>query len=270
MRAERHFIHTLPADFIPEQLHALSFDPIVYSRFKHGCRSSIELFAPALAQKIDELTDHFHIPFTITASAYKTVPTAINLLLEHLLSNFFQDCMFDRIKLTRSRISDMDYATLSIDERLNLLQGIQILNDLKTPLDTPLIVVDDCYVTGTHENAIRKSLEPFCPEIHFIYLADFSHCRVDEIEKRVNTREIKSVFDLLPLLAHPEYLWNSRVLKNIFLATDSDFREFLSLISEERRMEIYLCASNEGYQTCSEIFSHKMGLFSRIHAEAVS
>lgn len=270
MKAERHFIHELPADFVPEQLHASLFDPRVYSRFKHGCRTSIELFAQQLAQKIDQLTNHFQIPFTITASAYKTVPTAINLLLEYMLCTYFDSCQMDRIKLTRSRISSMDYAALSIEDRLNLIQGIQILNDLESPINTPLIVVDDCYVTGTHEQAIRKSLEPFCTEIHFIYLADFSKCKETEIEKRVNTREIKNLYDLLPLLSHPGYLWNSRVLKNIFLASDTDFTDFLALIPEERRFEIYQSAANEGYHTCSEIFSQKMGLFSRIHAEAVS
>ena len=125
MKITRHSLITLPPDYKPHQSFVPNFDPRSYSRFKHGCRSSIAHYAVKLATLIATL--QIKKPVFLGSSAYLQTPTAATLLVDKLMEDLTQD--FKKVKLTRSNIIAQDYASLTFGERYAAMKGVKISYD---------------------------------------------------------------------------------------------------------------------------------------------
>lgn len=223
-----------------------AFPAHAYSLMKHGCVESRRYFSQMLAQFINERVDPERA-YLVTASAYRTLPNAANQLLDDVLSqNPLQP--FRRTALRRRKLVPVDFAGLSQTERLGLVESLTFDCDLEDLKDQPLIVVDDVYVTGAHERAIISQLSAITSELHFFYLVDLSGSQYAAIENELNQKAVKSILDVLPLRNNPEYQYNSRVLKMLYLSSEDDFSTFLSTIPQAEVAFLYEMAIKEGFE----------------------
>lgn len=257
MNDQRHFLFTLPYNYHPEESPLLGFDPVTYSRFKHGCRQSIASYATPLARMVENLSQGKR-PVNITSSAYLTVPTAITILVDLILTDHLKPKHYNRIKLTRDRVISVDYATLSLEERKLAMENIHLDFKKKQIKDRTLIVIDDSYLSGSHESLISRHLEGICTNIIYVYLVDMRQCHMSDIEMSMNNFEVKRLFDLVEIMNQPGFVINSRVLKMIFSASLSEFAGFTSLLDHMQQDQIYRHALSEKYARMGPLFVEKL------------
>jgi hypothetical protein len=256
MIVERHAIFTLPRVYTPDDNDVKNFDPVAYSKFKHGCQASISHFADQLSKIIDALA--LSEPIKIASSAYLNTPTAATLLVDKLLNNYSYTARFTKVKLSRSNIIAEDYATLNLAERKKAMGNIQLQTDLNVLRNQTLVVVDDSLLTGAHESIITQHLTGVCARLIYIYILDMSACITPNIEVKMNNFEIRAINQLLPYMQQIGYVVNSRVLKMIFSDSDSSFKNFVAQLSIPQQDEILLQAEEEGYMLLGGDFSKKM------------
>lgn len=250
MTIDHHFLFSLPPDYDPQNAPLLGFDPSVYSRFKHGCRESIDFYGTALSRVLGGLmSDTSRV--CIASSAYLNVPTSITLLLDHTLSLRKRCCK--RIKLTRSHIIAPDYATLKHEERQRVMKDLTIHYDQENVRGNTLIVVDDSRVTGEHESSIVKHTAGICSKLIFVYIVDMGGCVLSDIEMQMNNYKVKSLEHIGDIMRHSEYEISSRVLKRIFSSSFSEFSSFFSVMPLYHKVRLYKLAISEGYNEMGNV-----------------
>lgn len=231
-----------------------AIDEIHYSRFKHGCVSSTQFFAKKMGKLLDKqmVIDNDTV---FTSSAYLTVPNAASSLLELILVN--DSNQVSSTKLTRNEVFDYDYACLEQSEREQSMRGISLDFDVQDVKNKKVIVIDDAYVTGAHEQIITQHLGKLPVSLSFYYLLDLSDHTSPTVENQVNSCAIHYLEDLLPLMNDPAYRINSRTLKFILSKSLKDFISFLNCVPSNIYLEIYVKAVSEGYLK-NRIFSQKV------------
>lgn len=232
------------------------FDAMQYSLFKHGCVQSTHHFARLLASRLALLPLGSSIPF-ITASAYLHTPTAASLLLQAMLQRFVPGDYFRLMRLYRDSVFPYDYACLETGARQKSMQAIRIHSHENLEGET-VVVIDDAYVSGAHENLLRAYLAPQAAQLIFVYLVDLSQCRSALSENHINRVAVRQPADMLPLMQHPEYALNSRALKLIMSAGQDQFRSFLACLQPPQIHHIYQRAIQEGYHQFGHPFAARM------------
>ena len=255
----RHFLYT------PSEYHAdREFQAETYSLFKHGCVPSTAHFAHLLAKKVAAVTEGLN-DAVITSSAYMHVPNAAGLLLDGMMEAEPLKSI-ERIHLHRERIFPFDYARLTLAERERNMKQFPIQFDKEKIRNKTVIIIDDAYVTGAHERAIRDHLAPHAKCLIFCYIVNLTGFTATT-EHEVNAVCMKSLMDLLPLMKQPDYRMNTRVRKTIFTATHEEFSLFTSCLHADQIDEILALATADGLDHLSDNFRQKMAFLQSLRME---
>ncbi|UXP31688.1 phosphoribosyltransferase family protein [Reichenbachiella agarivorans] len=259
MKTQQYSLYTLPPHYQPEDNTLWELDPALYSRFKHGCEYSIAAFSDAIAEFVIKSCPADQRIY-IAPSAYQHVPTAAGLLVGNLEERNLLPDVFQYVKLTRNKIITDDYATLDSIERQRAMQDIRIDFDTELLHNQTLLIIDDSYVTGTHENILKHHLTKTCATIIFVYLVDMKACEMPNIEMQMNNFEIKRLYHMYDIMNSPNFMINSRVLKMIFNSPINEFIDFVTLLSPDQQSDIYNKAIMEGYMYLGSVFETKLKL----------
>ena len=226
-----------------------------YSLMKHGCVTSQHYFSAIFSQFIlDHIDQHKH--YILLSSSYLSVPNAANQLVETMLPQL--GSRFKRSMLQRRRVASVDFATLTRQQRLSYTHYLEFDYVLSELQGQSVIVVDDAYVTGMHERAIRDRLQSVVGDIQFFYLLDLSGHKEAVLESDINQIAVRNLLDVLPLRHHPEFRYNTRVLKLLLHAVDEDFISYLSILpSSELTLIAQHCAS-EGFDELNDHFKSRL------------
>lgn len=239
------------------------FNPGIYSRFKHGCRNSSIYLGQLLAEFIK---NSIELPkeITVTSSAYSQVPTASELLLGSTLRHQNWGTMVNTTHLSRRGIIPLDYAKLNPVQRKYAMKRVKINFDPSAIMEKTVLVIDDAYVTGTHENLIYEHLAPYARELVFVYLVDASKTDFRGVESHLNNFVVKSLTDLQPIIAQPDFRLNSRVLKMIFGAPTGEFRRLMDWTSLDFQISVYRAAKANRYYDLDPKFRRRLSYIQRL------
>jgi hypothetical protein len=115
-------------------------------------------------------------------------------------------------------------------------------------LGAKLIVIDDAYVTGTHEYNLIRHLDGIVDELHFIYIVNLKDWPVSDKENKINKAAIKNPQDLLAWTHDPDYLLNARVVKFLLSYPSSDeLQIFFSRANTQFLVNLRSAIDADGY-----------------------
>lgn len=239
----------------------------IYSRFKYGCTSGTRFFARQLARLLYQLVgDKKEI--IISSSAFLYVPTAASLLLREMLEQFLDD-RFHLADIKRSHILSVDYAMLSAIQRKEEMEKVHLDFEYKDFSGKDVIIIDDSFVTGAHEQTILRHLGDLPGQLSFVYIVNLSNSNEPDIERWYNNFSIRSLQDLKELMDTSDYMINSRALKMVMTAPEDDFILFINQLSANTRRFLADLAKKEGYQYMKDTFIDKFFYLSETSKVAV-
>jgi hypothetical protein len=171
------------------------------------------------------------------------------------------------IKSTEVRAT---YASASPEERLAMLDQIELDTDGHSFDDKNVIVIDDIRITGSAERHTRKTLDTFSPTaVAFGYIALFNEAAAMQdasVEDRINHVFVKGLSDIATIQQEDGFLLNIRVLKRVLSPKEAGARgDFLAQLSDDLLYDFYSAAlscgpdfllSNDYLQGFTELKAH--------------
>ncbi len=147
-------------------------------------------------------------------------------------------------------LSDMDYAKLGRDDRFSHTQKVKLSLDFSTPISNrSLVVIDDLYFTGAHEQNLLELLSPYTKSVTFLYLIDLKGCEDPMMESKLNHYSIGSIWDIYEIISSNQFALNARVAKYILSYPDaSELDLFFGSVSYDWLVSFRNAVHNEGYQ----------------------
>ncbi|HVX24449.1 MAG TPA: phosphoribosyltransferase family protein [Candidatus Saccharimonadales bacterium] len=249
------------------------FRPEVYSRFKYGDGEAVNHYASLLAENLlerygDTIGDSF-----IAGSASKHVPTAAAAISRALLTKLtlLHRPPAGAFRIDRAVVRAGDYSQLPEQERVRMTAGNGLalpeaaLSEIK---DSPLLVVDDIRVTGSHETALKQTLGNL--GLHgalFAYIAtvDPVISKVHpEIEHAINHDYVKNLNQIAALVQEPSFTLNARTCKFILESDAAAIKTFAAAIPADKAHQIISAMVADGYhripayQATFEIFANNV------------
>ncbi|MDX2302302.1 MAG: phosphoribosyltransferase family protein [Microscillaceae bacterium] len=245
---------TLQAGVLYDQYSQL-FDNQLFSRFKYGSAKAAALFGKQLFELIQD-----QIPFLledqnllISASPYKSVPPASHAITHALIKNWENSSPYttpQNTKIGRTLLFPSDYSRLDRESRSKLMQKVNLhWIHLPEKSNKKIIVVDDVFITGAHEERLTKFLEKEnFEEVYFIYTAQLVSPVHPTIEHQINHASISTIWDLAQIWHQDGFILNARICK--FLLAYSEINELLQFaenIPETWSREIAEGMTQDGY-----------------------
>lgn len=224
---------------------SLSFDPLVYSKFKYGCVDSAVSMAKEMVKTFIDYDNTYNLTDTstklvIASPAHRRVPSAANILAEnvYLMLNWYLHNKgynpAEMLRVNRERVYEQDYATLSADDRKKLLDTEVLSLNERMVKDRTIIFVDDIRVTGVHENMLERVINTYPHEKHiFLYYAECNKGINPTIEDSLNKNAIDSMHDTVNILRNPHIL-NARMIKDLLRISASEARVFAGLVNNPK------------------------------------
>lgn len=228
-----------------------------YSKFKFGMGEIAENYAFAMKNYLLQThTNFLNGQLLITSSAFKHVPTAsfsiASHLSDYLKSQSLVNPNFDikSIKINRNTLFENDYGKLSQAEREKLMAQNFLYFDTKMNLkQKKLLVIDDVFVTGSHENRVRELVSKYdFSEVLFLYIFKFQHIENPLLEHQLNTAFVKSLEQFTEIFFRDDFSLNARVCKFLLSYPDSEALEsFLLEIPIQRLIALKKAIQLDGY-----------------------
>lgn len=241
----KHHRHAAYSMCTPESWRLL--DMAVYSAFKYGCAASTSRLASSLAALIIQKID-VDKEYMITSAAYKNIPTASTNLLDYVLRQLKADYRFSRFTIKRNQVYATDFASLSPAERFHLIKQVDLEVSATDIERKKVIVIDDAYVSGAHEQNMLRAFDERPDEVHFFYLADLSGLNRLTTEEKLNHVAVKSLPDLQKIMETGNILLNARILKFLLGYPDlSELLRFMITLDFNLLNRIYLGSVLDGY-----------------------
>ena len=243
----------LGAHLIDEKLSGL--DVRNYSAFKHGKSGIASEYASDIFDKVlsDKLSRE--IPYAVVLSPSTYLPTAshsIGIALHQLMEN--KGYRTRLAKIRRNCTYTADYGMMSDEERLALITNDDFsLEERFTPKEQ-LLFVDDVSISGAHQHVVEKMLLKHRVEnkLHFLYYAVAADTKVDSrIEGVMNNALVRGVQDLLQLMADPDFVINTRVVK-LILNSDELGEKWLDKVPSEILRNLIVGARGNNYHEIAE------------------
>jgi hypothetical protein len=215
-------------------------DLIDYSAFKHGSGDIAHRYGSLLAQKLAEvLAASGCRRIAVASSAYLVAPPASHALMPSALAGLraiLPVVRFDEFKIHRAVLTEGDYASMSLEERAIATErsGLSLPVALGADVDG-VVLLDDIFVTGTHEGAIRSMLERLghasLPTLHGYVLGVRDGTRDPWVEARINHEAVASLRDVADLSRSvTRFVPNARVCKFLAAAAPCEIDEFCRLV----------------------------------------
>ena len=228
-----------------------------YSRLKYGDAKATRKFAKQLAERFITLalTPGYFGPKGITDWSKVKIATLywdLRLPAAHLSDEFFNQVNrmlhslgFPPVTLVKfnrhhQQTLGFDYGSQSdirVRQAENEKQKYTWNADLLGP-DDHLIVIDDCIITGGHEDTVRRDLfhqgiYPRVKQVSWGYLVKVpKSAGSSKAEHALNTAYVKSTDDIIKIFAEsPMHAkTNLRILKYIYRSTQGNVRRFKEIM----------------------------------------
>ncbi len=235
------------------------FDALRYSQFKYGLGNAAEMYAQEMADFLGFTHSYWFEEniFGITSSAFKAVPTASDSIANALLrfleqknAEKQQNCSIRKFKIHRNLLFESDYGNLSHAERQKLMQETDL--EIENPnfwANRKIIVVDDIWITGSHENRIRQLFASTkVSEVLFIYVAEVQGSISPTIEHSLNHAWVQNLERLKPFFENPNCQLNARICKFLLsYANLSELKQFFEQLHFLQLEQICEAIKGDGY-----------------------
>jgi predicted amidophosphoribosyltransferase len=253
-----------PLSYALHQIHdqaVFGFDPNAYSRFKFGDDQVAKEFGRDLADGFiaNYLQHNFiHQQIVVISSPYSFIPTATFAMKNyfiHQLNRWLVEhggLVVQEAKVHRTITYKEDYGALSAEERMNLIGNDTFHVDKHFLEHKTLLFLDDIRITGSHERMILKMLDAYemKNDIHLLYFAELANMDIHpNVENVLNYHQVKSVFDLEPIIKSGAFCFNTRIVKYILNTDFNSFSIFILNQTEDFVNMLYNLALGNGYHT---------------------
>lgn len=228
-----------------------------YSRFKYGCAKSRLFFAVSLTKLMAQILPKTE-EFVIASSSYLHVPSAANQLVREISALNWSNYQFSFTKFTRHKVLSQDFSKLRYSERRREIDKLSFDFNSQHILNERVVVIDDAYVTGTHEQAIRNQLEGHVKELLFFYIVDLSVFADPSLEHSLNNASVRWITDMLSIRMETGFEYNNRFLKRLFISDPDDLDEFLIYTPFEEQRTILDMALREGYPALGQPYEENV------------
>lgn len=232
------------------------FDVEAYSRLKFGSNAVAKMFAYEMAdlfylQYGDILRD---MPCVVVPAPSTTVPVAATLMSLHFMNRLNSHCVhrgWDIVEwsmIHRKMSYNNNYSDLSRDERRALMSNDGY--DLNTAFlrGKFIIFIDDCRITGTHEEKITSLLAREKMTNDHAFVCYTSYVGDDpSIESRLNHTFIKDAADLVELAREPNHQITTRAIRLLLEYPEDSFEDLLDRAPGGFVESAYHAAMTKGY-----------------------
>jgi hypothetical protein len=227
------------------------FCPDSYSRFKFGDDAVSRKFGTALADGFikNQLTDRpVSQQIVVISSPYSFIPTAtfaMKTWFVYELNRWLAQHGFPVVqetKVHRTITYKEDYGELNAEQRMNLIGNDSFHIDKDFLIDKTLIFLDDIKITGSHERMSN--------DIYMLYFAELVNQNIHpNIENFLNYHQVKTIFDLEPIIQSGNFCINTRIVKYILNYNSDCFSIFIQNQTMDFVNLLYDMALGNGYHT---------------------
>lgn len=217
----------------------IPFCKVEYSKFKFGDGLIAEKYGRDLANGFieNEMKNKYDgTKIVVVSSPYAHIPTATFYMKNHFidyLNKWLIDNGFDVVeesKIYRNTTYKEDYGALSAEERYRLISNDSFYVDEKFLSGKKVLFMDDIRITGSHEKMIVRmcnTLRLNCSYYLLYYAELINHDIPPQIENHLNYAKVKSLKDLDSIIESETFKINTRIVKFILNANESEFRSFI-------------------------------------------
>ncbi|MCE3007621.1 MAG: phosphoribosyltransferase family protein [Bacteroidetes bacterium] len=236
------------------------FPADLYSRYKYGHAESARLLGKALAEMAIQENPSYVAKeeLWISASAYKAVPTAAQLLLYTVVNqlnrwrksqNINQLSVFS---LHRRTIFPQDYGALEEAGRQAIMRENQLYTSTKLS-DKAVLIIDDMRVTGAHEACVANFLEQQgVRSLLKLYVAE-SQLADPKLEDQLNHSWMNSPDRFAQLMMETNWLPNARCCKYLLTKPKPAELQMLRKLGGPEKWRIVVQAIEaDGYDRLSD------------------
>lgn len=240
---------------------SFGFNPDDYSRFKFGDDETAKRFGIALADgfinqqlKAAPITRQI----VVISSPYSFIPTAtfaMKTWFVYRLNRWLAEQGYPVVqetKVHRTITYKEDYGALNAEERIRLIGNDSFHIDKQFLENKTLIFLDDIKITGSHERMIMKMVNEYGLNnaIFMLYFAELSNKDIHpNIENFLNYHQVKTIFDLEPIISSRNFAINTRIVKYILNYNFDCFRIFIENQTDSFINLLYDMALGNGYHT---------------------
>lgn len=240
------------------------FSEADYSKFKFGDTAIAKKFAKDLFEGFIETHADLilqHEEIVILPSPYLSIPTASNCL-SFYFKTFLNAFLFENnkkalkeSKIYRNQTYVTDYGNLDYYDRVKLISNDTYYID-KNIVDGRLcLFMDDIKITGSHEFIVKKILNEYNVQGHFvfIYFAELLNKDIHpNIENHYNYFYVKNVNQIIGLMNQSNFEFNTRTVKYILRLEIDDLILLLQSIPQQKIDTLFHLAVSNNYHTIDE------------------
>jgi hypothetical protein len=250
------------------------FSPNEFSRLKFGDDNVAYRFGVAVAEGfIRDRLHAFPVLEIVVGVSYQFIPTAALALRKHFIFHLNQWLARNgwpparEIKIHRITTYQVDYGTLSVESRRELIGKDHFHIDRNLMGCKTILVLDDIRVTGAHEQRLLQMFDEFGlrSQVTFIYFAELANRDVDpSIENRLNFYAVHSIFDLEEIVKSGKFAINARVVKYILSSSHEAFSVFLQRQEDGFSNLLFDMAKGNGYHNVKKYSANFDTLMRRV------
>jgi predicted amidophosphoribosyltransferase len=247
-----------------------------YSKFKYGSERAARKIGTKLAARYYRRvqTDNALLneirskQIVVVPPPYDYVPTAGYAMKEYFV-RYFNKCLIkdgiapvQETKIHRTRSYNHEYGTMSSEERKKAISSDGFHIDKKFVNHKFCLFLDDIRITGAHEHRMSEMIEKADLDIsfQFLFFASLKNDAINpEIEYFLNHYYIKNLSDIDTIIRHEGFLFNTRAVKFILGASESEFCNFIATQSKEFRQTLLHYTNGNRYYELPEFkinYSH--------------
>ncbi|GAA3969084.1 phosphoribosyltransferase family protein [Mucilaginibacter dorajii] len=237
------------------------FCPDSYSRFKFGDETIAREFGNTLAKGfIEQVLSKQPIAqqIVVISSPYSFIPTAtfaMKTWFVYRLNRWLAQHGYPVVqetKVHRTITYKEDYGELNAEQRMSLIGNDSFHIDKDFLANKTLIFLDDIKITGSHERMIMKMVDEYGlhNDIYMLYFAELVNKNIHpNIENFLNYHQVKTIFDLEPIIQSGSFTINTRIVKYILNYNPECFGIFIQNQSTDFVNLLYDMALGNGYHT---------------------
>lgn len=239
MKITRYALHEIAS----ADTSKLGFSASDYSRFKFGCKDIARNFGFALAGGfIRSIQNNLSSlgQIVVISSPYQFIPTATFAMKDYFIQKLNYALMLQQLpvveeaRIYRNVTYREDYGGMSAEERMRLIGNDSFYVDAAFVKGKTVILMDDVYITGSHERMIQGMLEAQSVQassVYYLYFGQLVNPNVaPQIENDLNYHSVHNLQDVNRIIHNGSFLFNTRVVKYIL---NADHQEFLTFIHQQ-------------------------------------
>ncbi|EHQ30133.1 phosphoribosyltransferase family protein [Mucilaginibacter paludis] len=237
------------------------FNPDDYSRFKFGDEAVAKTYGTSLAEGFIQnclVRQSIEQQIVVISSPFSFIPTAtfalktwfVCHLNRWLARHGYQ--VVQETKVHRTVTYKEDYGELDAEQRISLIGNDLFHIDKDFLTNKTLIFLDDIKITGSHERMIMKMVGNYQldNDIYMLYFAELVNKAIHpNIENYLNYHQVKSIFELDPIIKSGSFAINTRIVKYILNYDFDSFRIFIENQTSAFVDLLYDMALGNGYHT---------------------